>query len=386
MRMAPHVMLPLVPGTAAHAIYVKWITEVRPPFVKFLRQAADPSLMAWTRSKGTKVGLRWVEADISNPGGALSELLQFANVVDYVEFANEESQGKDDPKEWDRLVGKCLDFMVELDRRNRAAGRFGPKAIIANTSVGQPELERWSRPSTLECARYAEANGHGWGLHEYYKPEPWALVEGGKAAWDGRPPAEGWLMLRVSKVVEIMRQNGVAGFRFIITESGRDNVPGQPGDGGGFRDVPGEPYAERMTQYGRHLSALPCVGWVDFGFNAWQGWEQFDLTKDPVMADQVIADMKTLPGADTGDGGNVNAQDQTAVRLAGERSQRMTLNPNAALQKAALGDGFVPTGEEYEVQGASTYVAQRMEHPRTGEVRYYWASKGVWNKVGWLPK
>jgi hypothetical protein len=47
-------------------------------------------------------------------------------------------------------------------------------------------------------------------------------------------------MLRVVQAVMLMRQRGIA-FRFIITESGRDNVPGQPGDGAGFRDEPVTP-------------------------------------------------------------------------------------------------------------------------------------------------
>lgn len=387
MRCGPHVMLPLLAGTTAHSIYVDWINRALPPVAKFCRQGFDPALMSWTRSKGTNAVGRWVEGDTNNPDGVLNELLQFAPYLDFVEFGNEERQGKDNPREWDRFMGDCLDFMQSLDRRNRAAGRFGPKACIANTSVGQPELERWTRPATLDAARYAAKNGHVWGHHEYYKPEPWAMIEGGEAAWNGRPPAAGWLLLRVSQVARIMRENGIVGYRFIITESGRDNIPGQPGPGGGFRDVPGEPYAERMAQYGRHLSAMPeCIGWVDYGFNAWDGWKQFDLTEDPAMAERFISAQRGLPTGNNQNGGNVNAQDQAAVKLAGDRSQRMKLNPNAALQKSALADGFVPTGEEYEVAGVASYVAQRMEHPRTGEVRYYWATKGDWSHVAWLPK
>lgn len=306
MRLAPHVMLPLTPGTPARAIYERWITTVHPPVVKFLRQAFDPSLMGWTRQLGTKVVGRWVEGDINEPGRTLNELLQFAPYLDYVEYANEESQGRDNQREWDRLMGGCLDFMRDLDKRNAAAGRTGPKACIANLSVGQPEIERWSRPSTLEVARYAAANGHVWGIHEYYKQNPWAgLLHGHspgtpdeKALWDG-PAGEprGWLMLRVVRALDAMKAAGVEGFRFIVTESGRDNIPGQPGEGGGFRDVmPGEPYAEYLQQYGRHLSALPaCVGWVDFGYNAWEGWKQFDLSLEPAEAERVMVLQQALP-------------------------------------------------------------------------------------------
>jgi len=297
-------MLPLTAGSRQRAMYEHWITTVRPPVVKFCRQAFEPALAFWTRAQGSKIVGRWVDYALTTSGAengrlasrVLAELLPFAAHLDYVEFANEEMQGKDDPGDWDTLMEACVDFMQKLDAANRAAGRAGPKACIANVSVGQPELDRWTRETALFAARYAAANGHVWGIHEYYKPDPWAMIEGGKAAWDGSPPARGWLLLRCTQVRDIMRAAGIAGFRFIITESGRDNVPGQPGEGGGFRDVPGEPFAERMAEYGRHLSALPeCVGWVDFGYNAWQGWKQFDLTEDEAMHERVVQSQARLP-------------------------------------------------------------------------------------------
>jgi len=287
----------LVPGSRAYELFKLWILRVRPPVVKWCRQSFDPELMAWTRAQGCKNVGRWVEGDWREPGRTLDELLQFADYLDFVEFGNEEEQGKDNPREWARFCGKGLEFARDLDERNRRAGRQGPKACIANTSVGQPEIARWEMPECLDLARYMDVNGHVWGVHEYYKPVPWAMIEGDKAAWDGTPPARGWLMLRVVQAIEVMRRHGIK-FRFIVTESGRDNIPGQPGEGGGFRDVPGEPFAERMGQYGRHLSAIPeCVGWVDFGFNAWAGWTQFDLTLDEAMLLAVLAVLERLPGA-----------------------------------------------------------------------------------------
>lgn len=299
MRCGPHLMLPAPAGTPVRAKYEHWIRTVRPPVMKMCRQAFDPVLMDWTRQQGTRIVGRWVEGQISNPGGVLAELLPFADHLDGAEFANEESQGKDDPRDWARLMGKCQAFMEALDAANLAAGRYGPKAVIANVSVGQPELARWDMPETIEVARYAAAHGHYWGAHEYYKPRPWAMIEGDRPAWDGQAPARGWLMLRCEQVAERMRANGVQGFRFVVTESGRDNVPGQPGDGGGWRDEPvttdGD-FADFMRQYGRHLSAMPeCIGWVDYGANAWSGWEQFDLFRDDAMLDRFIAGQLTLP-------------------------------------------------------------------------------------------
>lgn len=304
-RAGPHVMLALTAGSQPRAMYERWITTARPPVVKFCRQGMDSALMAWTRAQGSRIVGRYVDVALVSSGAengrlarkVIGELTPFMDRLDYIEFANEEMQGKDDPRQWDTLMAACLDFMRQLDDANRAAGRKGPKACIANTSVGQPELARWSRESTLEAARYAAANGHVWGHHEYYKPDPWAMIDGGKAAWDGAAPAEGWLLMRVAKVARIMRSLGIDGYRFIITESGRDNVPGQPGQGGGFRDVmPGHPYAEFMAQYGRHLSAIPeCIGWVDFGYNAWQGWKQFDLTEEPAEHERMVQAMAKLP-------------------------------------------------------------------------------------------
>lgn len=385
MRCGPHVMASLTPGTPARAIYERWVTTVRPPVVKWCRQSFDSQLMAWTRAQGCKNVGRWVEGDVDEPGRTLNELLQFAGVLDFVEFANEEEQGKDNPREWDRLMDGCLAFMQDLDKRNRAAGRTGPKACIANTSVGQPEIERWTRTSTMEVARYAAANGHVWGVHSYYKPEPWAMVEGGKAAWDGTPPAVGWLMLREVQAVKIMRAAGIA-FRFIVTESGRDNIPGQPGPGGGFRDVPSEPFAEYMRQYGRHLSALPeCVGWVDFGFNAWEGWKQFDLTLDPAMADKVIAAMTTLPRGG-GTGGTVTTVETAALEAARAR-QAIQLNPAALLQKFIAGAGYWPTSGEFDFAVAGeAFIGQRAEHPTTGDVRVYYAPKPAYTPVKYVTR
>lgn len=278
---------------------------------KLCRQGFDPALMDWTRALGTKLVGRWVDYQLTLSAAAngriadrvLTELLPFAGHLDYIEFANEELQGKSDPREWATLMASCLDFMQKLDRANLAAGRTGPKACIANVSVGQPELDRWNMPETLETARYAAAHGHAWGAHEYYKPRPWSMVDGGYTAWVGRAPAEGWLMLRITKVVAKMRANGVAGFRFIVTESGRDNIPGQPGEGAGWKDEPATPdgdYADFMGQYGRHLSTLPeCIGWNDFGFNAWAGWERFDLADSPDMLHRVAALQAAIPGTPT---------------------------------------------------------------------------------------
>lgn len=307
VKMGLHGMLPMTPGSQAREAWERYHQLVRPPTSKLCRQGFDPALMDWTRRLGTKLIGRWVDYQLTFSAAAngriadqvLAELLPWASHLDYIEFANEELQGKKDPGEWTTLMTACLDFMRKLDAANRAAGRAGPKACIANVSVGQPELERWNMPEALATARYAADNGHAWGAHEYYKPRPWDMVDGGREAWNGPAPAEGWLMLRVAKVVRQMRAHGIVGFRFIVTESGRDNIPGQPGEGAGWKDEPTTPdgdYADFMAQYGRHLSALPeCIGWNDFGFNAWAGWERFDLADSPAMLERLARLQGAIP-------------------------------------------------------------------------------------------
>lgn len=410
-RLGPHVMLALAPGSRQRTMYERWITTVRPPVVKFCRQGMDPALMAWTRDQGSKIVGRYVDVALVSSGAengrlarkVIGELTPFMPHLDYIEFANEELQGRDDPRQWDILMAACLDFMIQLDAANKAAGRTRLKACIANTSVGQPEIERWTRASTIEAARYAAANGHVWGLHEYYKPDPWAMIDGGKAAWDGPPPAEGWLMLRCLKAVKAFRAVGIP-FRFIVTESGRDNVPGQPGPGGGFRDVPGEPYADRMLQYGRHLSAIPeCVGWVDFGYNAWAGWEQFDLTRDEAMHAEIIRTQVQLPrGAPAPptpqpqpqpqpptpppSGGSMNTVEQLiwADVDRAHKARGLPFTPNHALvTAAAIPPGvLLPTTDELVVvAGGGRYVAQRFQRSDTGAVTVLYCRDGEWSKV-----
>ena len=66
---------------------------------------------------------------------------------------------------------------------------------------------------------------------------------------------------------------------------------------------------------------------------------------------------------------------------AGERLQTLRLNPDAALQKAILADGFVPTSGEFEVPHDKTiYHAQRAER-LDGAVRVYFAPRDRWSDV-----
>lgn len=69
------------------------------------------------------------------------------------------------------------------------------------------------------------------------------------------------------------------------------------------------------------------------------------------------------------------------------KAQVIEFNPQAALQKQILADGFVPNSPEFEIEsGGIWYVAQRAEHLGTGEVREYHVPKGDWEQVAHIQR
>jgi hypothetical protein len=70
--------------------------------------------------------------------------------------------------------------------------------------------------------------------------------------------------------------------------------------------------------------------------------------------------------------------------LLAEAEKRLVLafNPDAALQRAAFKDGFVPNGEEFALPFAgNTFICQRTERPGDGAVRVYHCKSGEWGTV-----
>ena len=60
----------------------------------------------------------------------------------------------------------------------------------------------------------------------------------------------------------------------------------------------------------------------------------------------------------------------------------MQFNPNAAIQKRIMADGFVPNSQEFSLEvGGRRYVGQQAENLRTGEVRVYYVQEGLWDDV-----
>jgi hypothetical protein len=67
---------------------------------------------------------------------------------------------------------------------------------------------------------------------------------------------------------------------------------------------------------------------------------------------------------------------------AAEKRIALAFNPEAALQKAAFKDGFVPNGEEFALEFAgSTFICQRAERLSDGAVRVYHCRSGEWATV-----
>lgn len=78
---------------------------------------------------------------------------------------------------------------------------------------------------------------------------------------------------------------------------------------------------------------------------------------------------------------------QDALLAGAEENQVMQLNPDAALQEAIFGDGFVPNSGEFELPfDSDAYIAQRAEHLETGEVRVYYVKKPEWGNVQYIER
>lgn len=84
----------------------------------------------------------------------------------------------------------------------------------------------------------------------------------------------------------------------------------------------------------------------------------------------------------------LNPDGLALLRQHADNRQCVQFNTAAALQAAAFREGFVPNSPEFElaIEGGATYVAQRTEHPGTGEVRVYFVPKDtpIPDQVRWL--
>lgn len=349
-------------GPGHSDLFRRYVEQVRPPVVKVLADAWDPGLVDHAHAHGTRVVARRVEAADGDMQANIDRTLAWGAdrgwTMDWLEWANEESQGRDRPEDFDRLCRYALKFLKGLDGRH-----VGTRGCVLNCSTGQPELERWTRQPARELLAYCATRGHAIGLHEYYRPVPWQGVDGRR----------GWWMLRVQRAVDIWRLQG-ASPNVIVTESGRDAVSGTPGDGAGWRDAPGDDYAAFMGWYCEKVSAIrEVIGVVDFGFDGTPRWESFDLAAAPGELDRMAVQMRRLPI-----GGSMSTLNDEAAA-----HQVIRLNPAAALQKAARDRGFWPTSGEWTSAAAGNVPAQRYEDPGSGQsfVALWKAGRVEWHAL-----
>lgn len=73
---------------------------------------------------------------------------------------------------------------------------------------------------------------------------------------------------------------------------------------------------------------------------------------------------------------------QEAMLYWAAREQVLQLNPEAALQKALLRDGYIATSPEFDVEhGGKLWTGQRAERQDNGAVRVYWVERNKWDTV-----
>lgn len=77
----------------------------------------------------------------------------------------------------------------------------------------------------------------------------------------------------------------------------------------------------------------------------------------------------------------------SALLAAGQNSQVIQFNPDAALQKRIFADGCVPNSAEFSLTFDSVaYIGQRAENLGSGLVRVYFARVGDWAHVGFYQR
>src|SRR6185295_16724935 len=83
----------------------------------------------------------------------------------------------------------------------------------------------------------------------------------------------------------------------------------------------------------------------------------------------------------------VNPGRNWLLARAADQAQKLALNPSAALERAILRDGFVPTSPESSFgDGGHAYVVQRGERLTDGAVRAYYVVDGNWATPRFVPR
>ena len=386
-------------------LFRAYVDAVRPAWVFFLDPGpGDEPLAAWCRERDVNVGGRvFIEHQrLGAEGGRqVDQVVAAARACPSVTAWQLHNEEWDNVDELDSYAELSIDQMEAME----AIGRL---AIIGNFSEGTLEiagphpLAEWQAylPAVQRAIRHQDPRRrHFLGLHEYSGPTvDWGL--------DPNEPGSGWHTLRYRKHLRVLKELGVdiSRIRLLFTEGGIDDVWERPGGNPGrkgWRDWDGTEWSrpplsshgdfagQMAWLYGEYTKDPQVEGGVDFGFaHRDPTWQSFDLAMAVAMLWRIRDVMIALPRGNKTTGGSMNEQIAAALRLAGDRAQVLRLNAAAALQKAALRDGYTVVGNEAEVQaGGQTYVVQKAEiAARADEPRWYYCIKGQWGQVAYLGK
>jgi len=312
---------------------------------------------------------------------------------------------------------KYDDFQVAFGERLRAGG-FEPIAMNFATGNmrGEDFLDYFA--GTLETYKYL-------GFHEYDWPELWRLH---KQNIEEKGEEGMWLTLRYRRTMDLEGVRAKYGNKHtvIITETGMTQGVSGGEDVGPWHEshpVSEEQYWRSLLWYNNELmrddylmaACLFVVGAV----SPWHSFEHLGgvmnrLEKlnqsgpDQPIPTPVPPEKQWHASTAGGTTGGVVVQPVTppqppvapaappatspatgvdpvlraSLVAAGRANQKMQFNPNAAIQKRIVADGFVPNSQEFSLDvGGKRHTGQQAEHLGTGEVRVYYVQDRLWDDV-----
>lgn len=320
----------------AHDRAIDYCRAVKPAVMKWLAPSRDTLTRCREVSPATRHVIRvyWPDQNIATDqyvqfrSRAVSVAREYAGLASWVEGWNE--FGTSDAN---RLAAFCR-AEVDLAKRlndagmGAAIGGFSTGAFDTggDKKVGGQYVVTPSAAAVRPMLEFLHATGKANVLHfhEYAGPYMQYMVRtpDGRNQWDHAgngftgasstgiwdTGVDGWLTLRYRMLRRVLVSLGLDAVRFLVTESGIDDVNPRPGGANrkGWRDYDGTEwsrlpgignFAAQMRWYMWQVSHDPyVVGVVDFGFGTVDpAWGSFDLSQTPDMLAAVMGEQTTLP-------------------------------------------------------------------------------------------
>lgn len=410
MRIGLHIN-----NSPGHRQAVEYCRRVKPPFMKWLSPDAAILRECLAVSPGTRhIGrIVWGEQTHDRRNAFDNRVLdaarEFKGLIHFWEGYNEHIGDSAPEREIRQFAADEVNFAKKLNA-------IGVGALIGGFSTGT--LDDGKLRSFTEALDYANLVGPDKCMlhsHEYAAAYVGYCVKtpDGKNQWpDGGGftgistdpnvwrdrTLKGWLTLRYRDLIPLVKTRWPR-VRLVITEWGIDNTTKDPrSNSKGWKDSRGTQF-ETILGLGNYAGQGGWYAWqasadadfiggiVDFGFGATDpAWGSFNLGNEPAMLEQFTTEQERQPAtggatpppqppppAPPPPGGTppMNDADRALLALAATK-QAIQLNPAAGLQKSIAADGFWPTSGEFD---SAAGVAQRAEHPTSGEVRVY-----EWNR------